>query len=233
MDSAMSSRQPHEGPRPYRLGKRADAVAATRERILEAGWAEVERAGYRPASVEAIADRAGITRMTVYRHFPSRGELLEAIAWHRISKAQLDRLDAARNDVDVATATRRFLLENCLLLAETGTILRAMLDVEREEPELAAALDVTYRGRRIQSVRELARRIVESPYAVEGWTVEKVADALTVLTAIETYETLADRSGRTPHEAAQLLFAMTSAFLRAPRRRARRRDSSLGRTPNV
>lgn len=216
----MAESQPSASPRPYRLGKRAGAAAATRERILEAGWIEVERAGYRPATVEAVAERAGVTRMTVYRHFPSRGALLEAIAWHRIGQAQLDTLDDARNDVDVVEGTRRFLLENCLLLAETGPILRAMIDVEREEPELAAVLDLTYRGRRVQSVRQLARRIVDSPHAVGGWRIAAVTDALTILTTIETYETITIQSGSTPRQAAQLLFHMTGSFL-VPNARSR------------
>lgn len=218
----MAVRQPASAPRAYRLGKRADAVAATRERILEAGWAEVERAGYRPATVEVIAERAGVTRMTIYRHFPTRGELLEAIAWHRISQAQLDRLDEARKHADVVHALRQFLVENCLLFAETGTILRAMIDVEREEAELAAVLDLTYRGRRLQSLRQLAQRIIDSPYVVAGWTVDAVTDALTVLTNIETYETIAIRSDRTPQEAADVLFDMTRSFLLSKPHRQRR-----------
>ena len=135
--------------RPYRLGKRAETAAATRQRILDAGWAEIELAGYRTASIEAIATRAQVTRVTVYRHFATRGELFEAIAWDRIGRVQLERLDAARAHPDVVEATRLFLLENCAFFGEVGPILRAMIDVEREEPEIAAVLAATYRGRRL------------------------------------------------------------------------------------
>lgn len=200
--------------RPYRLGKRAESAAATRARILEAGWAEIELAGYRPVSVAAIATRAGVTRVTVYRHFASRGDLLEAIAWDRIGRAQLDRLDAARSDPDVVEATRRFLHENCLLFGETAGILRAMIDVEREEPELAAVLGVTYRGRRLESIRQLAERIAASKQVASGWTVSEISDALTILTGIETFEALTTQQARTASDAAEMLFLMTRAFLR-------------------
>lgn len=203
--------------RPYRLGKRADTTAATRRRILDAGWAEIELIGYRPASVEAIAARAGVTRVTVYRHFASRGELFEAIAWDQVGRAQLDRLDAARSLPDVIAATRLFLHENCRLFAEVGPILRAMLEVEREEPEIAAVLRITYRGRRLESLRQLAERIAASHHMAAGWTIDDVCDALTILTGIEAFEALATGSGRTASDTADVLFSMTQAFLREHR----------------
>ena len=205
--------------RPYRLGKRADAAAATRRRILDAGWAEIELAGYRPASIEAIAARAGVTRVTVYRHFASRGELFEAIAWDQIGRARLERLDAARAHPDVVEATRLFLHENCRLFADLGPILRAMLEVEREEPELAVVLSVTYRGRRLESLRQLAERVAASEHVAAGWTTDDVCDALTILTGIEAFEAITSQPGRTASDAADVLFSMARAFLVVGERR--------------
>jgi AcrR family transcriptional regulator len=200
--------------RPYRLGKRAESAAATRQRILDAGSAEIERAGYRTVSVEAIAARAEVTRVTVYRHFATRGDLFEAIAWDRIGRVQLERLDAARAHPDVVEATRRFLFENCAFFGEVGPILRAMIDVEREQPEIAAVLAATYRGRRLESLRELAGRITASEHVAAGWTTDTICDSLTILTGIEAFESLTTAS-RTPQDAAQTLFSMTRAFLQA------------------
>jgi len=217
--------------RPYRLGKRAETAAATRQRILEAGWTEIELGGYRPASIEAIAARAEVTRVTVYRHFASRGDLLEAIAWDRIGRVQLERLDAARAHPDVVEATRLFLRENCAFFGEVGGILRAMIDVEREEPELAAVLALTYRGRRLESIRQLAERIAASEDVAPGWTVSGIADALSILTGIETFEALTMRPSRTRENAADLLFSMTRAFLvhGAPRTTGASRETSRRR----
>ena len=159
---------------------------------------------------------ARVTRMTVYRHFPTRGELFEAVAWHRIGSAQLDRLDAARSLPDVADATHEFLVENCRFFAEVARVLRSMIDVEREEPEIAAVLAATYRGRRLHSLEQLATRIASSGRVRDGWSVRAITDALAVLTNVETFETLTAR-GVTADEAGDALFAMAGAFLTTSR----------------
>jgi len=49
------------------------------------------------AGVEAIATTAGVTRQTVYAHFPSRGELLAAVL-DRITEEAVAAMDAADLD---------------------------------------------------------------------------------------------------------------------------------------
>src|SRR6267142_6309801 len=56
---------------------RADAIR-NRERVLEAAKA-VFSAGGPEASLEAVARRAGVGIGTLYRHFPTREALFEAV----------------------------------------------------------------------------------------------------------------------------------------------------------
>ena len=56
---------------------RADAVR-NRERVLEAAKAVFSQGGPE-ASLEAVARRAGVGIGTLYRHFPSREALYEAV----------------------------------------------------------------------------------------------------------------------------------------------------------
>ncbi len=64
--------------RPYRLRKRAESQEATRTRIVEALMALHEELGPRNTTISAIAERAGVQRLTVYRHFPDEAALLQA-----------------------------------------------------------------------------------------------------------------------------------------------------------
>jgi AcrR family transcriptional regulator len=65
-------------PRKYVMTSRAQAVEATRRRIVEATVAAHRDLGIQATSWEEIARRAGVGVGTVYRHFASLDELLPA-----------------------------------------------------------------------------------------------------------------------------------------------------------
>jgi AcrR family transcriptional regulator len=65
-------------PRRYRLGRRAEAKADTRERIVAAAVALHREKGAMATSYADLAQHAGVSLQTVHNHFPSLGELLPA-----------------------------------------------------------------------------------------------------------------------------------------------------------
>src|SRR3954447_26954993 len=71
----------HEKRR-YQQRKRAEDVAATRRRITEAAVALHGSVGPSRTTISAVADRAGVQRHTVYRHFPTEEDLFAACSTH-------------------------------------------------------------------------------------------------------------------------------------------------------
>ena len=65
-------------PRRYRMSSRAQAVAATRQRIVEAAKDLYARQGIAATSHEDISRQAGVSQATVYRQFPSVADLIPA-----------------------------------------------------------------------------------------------------------------------------------------------------------
>jgi AcrR family transcriptional regulator len=74
----LSEQQSPVRKRTYRKVKRAEDEWRTRERIVDA--AEYLHGSLGPArtTVSAVADRAGVTRATVYRHFANEESLFLA-----------------------------------------------------------------------------------------------------------------------------------------------------------
>lgn len=64
--------------RRYVLNARREQLEATRSRIVAAAVSLHEELGPRHTSVKAIAERAGVERLTVYRHFPDERAILRA-----------------------------------------------------------------------------------------------------------------------------------------------------------
>src|SRR5215208_2850587 len=78
----------------YRPTDRTRArTAAARERIVAAALEQLADGGYASASMAAVARRAGVATGSVYRHFPSKGDLF-AEAFRRASQREVDVLVA-------------------------------------------------------------------------------------------------------------------------------------------
>ncbi len=93
---------------------RADALR-NRDRVLEAAKA-VFSAGGPDASLEAVAKRAGVGIGTLYRHFPTREALFEAV--YRREVEQLTELaEQLKNEAEPVEALRRWLRSNVEFVA--------------------------------------------------------------------------------------------------------------------
>jgi len=126
--------------RPYRMLARAEAAAATAERILDAA---IELFWERPTdqiSLDEVARRASVTVQTVIRRFGGRDGLLAAAA-----EREADRVGRQRNEApvgDVAAAVH-VLAEH---YEELGDRVLKMLAEEDRVPGLRALAD---RGRAV------------------------------------------------------------------------------------
>jgi AcrR family transcriptional regulator len=77
---------------PYRPTEKTRAHAArVRERIVAAAVDQLADGGYASASVARVAERAGVATGTVYRHFPSKGDLFAEV-FRRASQREVDAL---------------------------------------------------------------------------------------------------------------------------------------------
>jgi AcrR family transcriptional regulator len=92
-------------PRTYRLGKRAEAVAQTRGRIVQAAMALYQEEGIANTTMQEVARRADVAPGTVLNHFPTPDDLTQAVIdqlmadLHLPSEDILDGLPSIRERV--------------------------------------------------------------------------------------------------------------------------------------
>src|SRR5258708_32118858 len=104
---AARSAEPVGRPRP-------DAVR-NRERVLEAAKA-VFSAGGPAASLEAVARAAGVGMGTLYRHFPTRESLFEAV-YRREVQQLADLAEQLKQEASPIAALRRWMRSNVRFVA--------------------------------------------------------------------------------------------------------------------
>jgi AcrR family transcriptional regulator len=209
--------------REYELKRRAELVADTRRRIVEAAIELHQEIGPARTSVSAIADRAGVQRQTYYRHFPDlrslqlacsglymkRNPLPDPTAWRAIGDPY-QRLRAGLGELYAYYAANERMLANVIRDAETDPITREIAELRMAalaelRDALAEGLQHDGSSRRLQAVLGLA-------------------------TDFCTWRLLARRHGLPPPEAAELMVSMIRCLRgpTAPPEQGPRQRRSLG-----
>jgi AcrR family transcriptional regulator len=111
---------------PRVLRSRAAVIAATLDLLVERGVAAT--------TIEAIADRSGVAKTTIYRHWPGQGDLvLDAFASILHAPADPDTGTLRGDLLDLATG-----LAHALTTGPATGLMLSLLDVAERDPAYAA-----------------------------------------------------------------------------------------------
>jgi AcrR family transcriptional regulator len=102
------------------------------EQILDAALEQFQLVGIRRASVEDVARRAGVSRITVYRRFPRKEVLIEAVAM-REARRLVAVVDAATSTIDGFADRIVESFVAILRLVREHPLVRQLLAVEPDE----------------------------------------------------------------------------------------------------
>jgi AcrR family transcriptional regulator len=166
----MSSETNSEPKRKYRKRRRAELEDETRRRITEAAVELHGSVGPSRTTISAVAERAGVQRATLYRHFPDEEALFEACSahwraqhplpdladWAAVSDPE-ERLRTALSDLYAWYEQNQEMLERTTRDAALVPAMRSA--VERMGGWFAEALATIVRGRPERGAR---RRRVEA-----------------------------------------------------------------------
>ena len=189
----------------YELKRRAERQEETRRRIVEAAVALHTTVGPLRTTDAAIAERAGVTRVTFYRHFPDDVSLFTACTTHGLVRWPLPDASVWARVGDPAQRMRFALLELYEYYRVAGDGLLVILrDLPRMRPELRVSPNRT----------EVLRAMV--PVLARGWGA-RGRQAIVGRAAIEhalsvfTWDSLVQRGGLSDDEAVSLLVRLVAA----------------------
>jgi AcrR family transcriptional regulator len=190
-------------PRPYRTERRKAAAEATRSRILAAARALLAASGGCSGfTIDAVADQAGVARMTVYYQFGSKRGLLEALFDSLAARGLLERLRGVVCLTDPLEALAGLIGAFGGFWASDRLVLRRVRALAALDPDFEQAVHARDERRREHLTHILGRLIESGNLAAES--LDDAVDSLHALTSFEIFDHLAGTK-RHPHEVVALV----------------------------
>lgn len=198
-------------PSPKRSAGRTAASDQTRTRILDAARDLAVEEGFSGFTVERVAERAGVSRMTVYYQFGSKADLMEALFDHLAAKGRMDRLAEAFTQRDPLQGLATFIEVFCGFWASDRPGLRRLRGWAAVESDPGNGPQARDAWRR-EGLDVIVGRIRDAHGVPSAEEHAGVIDLLHTLTSFESYDNLA-RAGRDREEISDLLSRAARAVM--------------------
>jgi AcrR family transcriptional regulator len=212
-------------PRPYVPIERQRAVDEGRDRILAAARDVLQTGDIGTFSLEAVARRAGVTRMTVYNQFGSKGGLLEELFDQLVTRGAFSEMPTVFAQKDVGAAFDAIIAVFGRFYTENRPTMARMRAAAGSDPDLAEAIRKR-NDRRRRAIETLVQRLEKEhhPTVLDA----ELVPTLDVLLSFNTFDALAGET-RTPEAVVPVMRRLVRGVLglsargRRPRPTARRK----------
>jgi AcrR family transcriptional regulator len=200
--------------RPYRMKRRAELEDQTRRKITESAVALHKELGPAQTSISAIAERAGVRRSTVYRHFPDEEALFDACSSHWSAANPPPEPRTWSSIEDPAARTRTALRQVYAFYESTETMYVSLL---RDEPLVPA---VRHRLRDFYGYLRSTQDGLTTGRGLRGRRAQYVRAAIGHALAFPTWRSLTREQGLSNDDAVELMCRLVedaASSSRAPR----------------
>jgi AcrR family transcriptional regulator len=181
-------------PRPYDALQRRRSTDEGRDRILAAAREILNLDDVRSFSLDAVAKRAGVTRMTVYNQFGSRSALLVEVFDTLIERDAFSKMPATFQEPDAGKAFDMLVAILGRFYTDNRALMLRMAAAAGTDPELDEAIR-SRNLRRRRAVETLVQRIADTHKPAVAPT--ELVNTLDVLLNFSTFNGIAGPS-RTP-----------------------------------
>jgi AcrR family transcriptional regulator len=191
--------------RTYELKRRAERQEETRRRIVAAAVELHTTLGPSRTTVHAIAEKAGVTRPTVYAHFPDARSLLEACSGHVRATTPPPDPTAWRSIADPSERLETALRE---LYGYYERLEPLLENVQRDAAVMPLVAEMNaYRARHLEEIRDLLLQA----WPTRGGARARLRRAIGHALEFRTWQSLVRRQGCATDEAVQLMVAFACA----------------------
>ena len=185
--------------RAYQLKRRAERQDETRQRIVEATIELHQTIGPTATTVTEIAQRAGVGRVTVYRHFPDELTLARACSGQYFERHPAPDLERWRAIADPGERLRTALAETYAHHRRTEAMMTNVLADAREHPVMSPYHEYWQR----------AAEVLLAGWGVRGRRRTLLRAAIALALSFDTWRTLAREQRLTDEQVVELMVRLT------------------------
>lgn len=197
-----------------RPGLRAAGVQRTRRSILTAARRHLVDSGYHRLSLEEVAADAGVTRVTIYRHFDSKLGLLDAIGEDLAQEAGLvPGMHEAALIADPVRALTATVGELCRFWSTGPEVIRRLISLSAVDPEAQQVIA----GReqwRYQQIEALVQRLADADRLLPPFDVQQATAVVGAVTSFPSCDEIATRLRLDLGELTGLLLPLLTSVVR-------------------
>ncbi len=188
--------------------------ATTEQRVLDAAVELVAQDEFHTATMDELAQRAGVSRATVFTRFGSKLGVLESLSRRCAGGPEMAGIRAALEVADPVDAVHALVEAACELWETQGFILIQLKSIVVLEPEASATIDEQFADQH-QGSQRLARGLGAAGLLAVGFTVTQAAAALHAITSVESFLYLRRDYGLSLAKVKATMHAQASALIAA------------------
>lgn len=191
--------------RPYKMKRRAELEAQTKQRITESAVELHGSLGPARTSMKAVAEHAGVPRSTVYRHFADEEALFGACSAHWAAENPPPDVSRWQQIGDPDECLEAALGELYPYYRQAGGMLDKLLRDEAQVP-IVAKLFAPY-----HQLMEAITEILMRGRGLRGKARDRTRAAIGHAIAFRTWQQLTEDQGLSIDEAADLMHRLVAA----------------------
>lgn len=197
-----------------KTGLRAAGVERTRHSILTTARRHLIEAGYHRLSLESVAADAGVTRVTIYRHFDSKLGLLDALGEDLAQRAgHVAGMREAAEVADPMAAFTAMVSELCRFWSTDPEVFRRLISLSAVDPE-ARHVIATREHWRYEQIGIFVQRIAHADRLQTPFDVQQATAIVGSVTSFPTCDEIATRLQTDLTNLSQTLLPLLTSVVR-------------------
>jgi AcrR family transcriptional regulator len=168
----------------YSQGRRANAESV--DRVLAATERLIKEDAFHTATMEELAEAAGVSRATVFNRFGSKLGVLQALFERCMEGPEMEAIQTALEIEDPVKALEAAIEASCAIWEVSGFVHEQLQAIVVLEPGATALVD-RQREEQRDDLRGLARRLARAGRLREEYSEAHAVATLHTLTSLETF----------------------------------------------